>query len=258
MQATKWATELKKRVQFAFCIPSRGTVSLAFAKSFRSIVLPMNTSAIMVSAVDTAGGEIAEARNQCVMEALQRGCTHLFWLDDDVCAEERCLIALHRHDREIASGVYFTKHELSEPLIFPASGGGTDPFLAEGTSEAWATGMGLCLIKAEVYRRMMREMPLGKDKYGRVEFYRTVSPEEGTVNEKDHCINFGSTEDFFFFRKCGELGISILVDHSPWAFGWHVDPKTLIGYPRAQYEQMGEGKPIAWKTPDGEMIWNPQ
>jgi hypothetical protein len=254
----KWATDVNKKVLIAFCIPSRGTVSLAFAQSLRGIVLPMNTAAFMCSSIDEAGGEIAEGRNFCVQNALQRGATHLFWLDDDVCPEERSLIALHRHNADIATGVYFTKHELSEPLIFPSKGGGTAPFMAEGTTEAWATGMGLALIKSDVYRRMLKEIPLPKDKYGRAEFYKTVTPEEATLDAADRTVNFGSTEDFYFFGLCAKLGYKILVDMSNWTFGWHVDPKTFQGYPAAQYKQFTSGNPITWETPEGIKTWNPK
>lgn len=259
METTKWTNDAPNRVLFAFCIVSRGTVSLKWAMAFRGIILPMNTGAIPVIFQDEVGGEIAECRNAVVEVALRSGATHLFWLDDDVCVDNWALAALHRHAVPMSSGVYFTKNDFSDPLIFPASGGGTSPFMGEGTSQAHAAGMGLVLIHADVYRRMSRKLPLGKDKNGHVQFYRTVSSEEATERDRDDAggkfVNYGSTEDFYFFDRAAEAGFTLLIDHSQKAFGWHVDRNTLKGYPAEQYAQHVAGKEVVWDTPAGKKIW---
>jgi hypothetical protein len=249
-------------VIIAFCIPTRGLVSMEWANHYRDIGMPMNCNGFPVIRQDNVGGEIAEVRNACVELALARGASHLFWIDDDVCVNRFGLARLFRDHldsgRDIVSGVYFTKEVVSEPLIFSGPGQGTMPFLAKGTCDAYAHGFGVCLVKADFYRKMAKEIALPRDKYGRSEFYRTRSIEDATlkpVADGVVQISAGCTEDFYFLDLAAKLGSKSLVDMSPEAFGWHFNPYTKQGYPIEQFNQRCEGKPVVWNTPGGEVVW---
>lgn len=248
------------RKQFiAIATPSLGQVSIQWSRAFRSLGFPLNVGEVNDFVIDSVGGEIAECRNQCVARAMafeKPDCevSHVFWIDDDVLFTYRALLTLYYHRRDIASGVYFTKCEPSEPLIFPGRGCGTTQFIPNQTFETWGHGMGLTLIRTEVYRRMATELNLPKDKYGHTEWYKTTGFEHSKVEEDVRWL--GGTEDLYFLDNAGKMGIKPLVDTSMGAFGWHYDRHSGKGYPVKQWNQYVLGQPIVWPTPDGDVIWN--
>ena len=247
------------RMKFiAVCVPSLGQVSLEWAAAFRDLQLPNNVGIVRVFVKDEVGGEIAEARNRCVSLALGMDSdrieiTHLFWLDDDVICTPLALIALHHKNVDIASGVYFTKSEFSTPLIYPGRIEGHTPFAPDQCFETWGHGMGLCLIKVGVYRRMKDELALKNDKYGNSEWYRKPNFEDTEVDDKAICT--GGTEDLYFLHRAGGMGYKPLVDTGKWAFGWHFDSRAQKGYPLEQWGQFSKQQPVLWPTPDGPKEW---
>ncbi len=243
----------------AVATPTLGSVSIEWASVLRALAWPLNVGYTNLFVLDINGGEIAETRNRCVQLALdacsdRSEVSHLFWLDDDVIASRMSLLQLLSHDRDIVSGVYFTKCDPSEPLILPGRGAGTTPFVPDRVFETWGHGMGLTLVKTDVYRRMAKETDLGRDKYGRPAWYRTTGPESATV--EDGCFWLGGTEDLFFLDAAGKLGYRPLVDTSRLAFGWHMDAMTRQGFPKKQWTQRMTGQPIIWETPDGPVTWD--
>lgn len=247
-----------KKKFIAICTPTLGMVSMEWAYKLRSLVWPMNTGFIQLSVQDDVGGEVAECRNRCVQLALgvnsdTREVTHLFWLDDDVLIKPLALLALLSHNRPIASGVYFTRCEYSQPLIFPARFGGVAPFVPDTAAEMWGHGMGLTLVEMGVYKHMIEDGKLGKDKYGRHQFYKTTGGEDLEVIDGMACME--GTEDLFFLEAASKLAYKPVVDMGRQAFGWHYDKEKKTAYPLKQWEQARAGKPIVWDTPNGEVIW---
>lgn len=242
----------------AICTPSLGMVSIEWASALRHLAMPINTGYCECFARDDAGGEIAEGRNFCVATALgheteTREISHLFWIDDDVIVPRMALVRLLSHNADIASGVYFTKSEPSEPLIFPGPCAGTTPFVPDRVFPSWGHGMGLTLIRASVYKRMRDELGLPLDKYGLPEWYRTPGAVAGQTGEG--VVFCGGTEDLDFLGRTEQLGYSSIVDTSRACFGWHFDGRANVGYPREQWEQAQALKPIVWNTPEGRVVW---
>lgn len=250
---------MAKKKFIGVCTPSLGMVPLEWANVFRVLMTPLNYGLVNFFTVDTKGGEIAEGRNNCVHQALASDTddmevTHLFWWDDDVICDPAAIMALIRHERDIASGVYFSKSEYSEPLIFPGPGGGTSPFLPGQAFETWGHGMGLTLVRIGVYRRMMEAFPdLPRDKYGRFGWYRTEGLQDAKL--EGNVLWVGGTEDLYFLGNAGKMGITPLVDCSQAAFGWHLDTKAQTGYPPKQWAQRIRGEPVTWDTPGGVVTW---
>lgn len=242
----------------AFATPTLGSVSIEWASVFRSIALPLNVGMTNFFVRDSVGGEIAETRNRCVQLALSAEndgleISHIFWLDDDVICTRLSLLKLLSHNRDIASGVYFTRCEASEPLIFPHKGGGTTPFVPDQAFETWGHGSGLTLVRLSVYKRMAQELDLGRDKYGRPQWYKTPGIADATVENGVAFV--GGSEDLLFLDQAAKLGIRGFVDTSRLAFGWHWDARTNQGYPLKQWRQQQAGKAIEWETPDGVKVW---
>jgi hypothetical protein len=242
----------------AACTPTLGSVSIEWASTLRAMAWPLNTGYVNFFTLDVQGGEIAETRNRCVQLALDYdtpACevSHIFWLDDDVIASRMALLQLLSHNRDIASGVYFTRCDPAEPLIFPGRGAGTTPFVPDQAFETWGHGMGLTLIRTDVYRRMAAETDLGRDRYGRPAWYRTTGAETATF--EDGVLWMGGTEDLYFLDAAGKLGYKPIIDTSRFAFGWHYDAAQRQGYPKKQWKQRMGGQPIVWDTPNGPVTW---
>jgi hypothetical protein len=242
----------------AVCTPTLGIVTIEWASALRALIMPLNTGYCECFGKDTVGGEIAEGRNGCVATALsyensEREVTHLFWLDDDVICSRTALVALLHHNKDIASGVYFTKAEPAEPLIFPGRGCGTTSFIPNKVFETWGHGMGLTLVKTDVYKNMRDELKLPLDKYGRPQWYKT--PDITDMEIQNDVLFVGGTEDLYFLHQANKIGYRPIVDTTQYAFGWHYDYKKRQGYPTKQWDQFQANKPIIWPTEDGDVVW---
>lgn len=246
----------------AVATPSLGAVPIEWTNAMialRCVGWPRNIGFITYFTIDSEGGEVAECRNRIVCQALDfcksetREISHIFWVDDDVIVDKDSLKTLLRHDRPIASGVYFTKEEDPDPLIIPGRNMGMTPYVPDRAFESWAHGMGLTLVRMDVYRRMMEETDLGRDKYGLPAWYRTI---KGGEEAPEDGVPWDASEDVYFLDRASRIGYHGFVDTSRQTFGWHMDIKTRQGYPMKQYAQRMTGKPIVWETAEGPMSWS--
>lgn len=249
--------------------PTLGMVSHWWCQAAERLLSPMNTVKGAIFMTDEVGGMIAEGRNAAVQKVLGTfesadvEVDSIFWLDDDVICSPGAIRQLYHHDVPIASGVYFTKEPgiFSQPLIFPGRCSGVDKFVPAKDGEqraykVWGHGMGLALVKAEVYRRMRDELDLGTDCNGNPMWYRTTS---GELKVEGDCVDMGGTEDMYFLDLASKLGYEPLIDCSKYAFGFHYCSSSRKGYPEPQWNQYvaalgGSGKPIEWPQPDGSVI----
>lgn len=255
-----------KKKFIARCTPSLGMVSTWWTQAVENMMWPMNYGCIRLFMHDDGnegrGGEIAEARNKLVAKVLSlesdsREISHIMWLDDDVICMRGIVVQLLSHRRPIASGVYFTKcpGSLSEPLMFPGEGCGTDEFIPDRAYEIWGHGMGLTLVETNVYKRMRDELSLPLDKYGNPEWYRTTfrRPEDATID--DGVVNLGSTEDLYFLNQATKLGFSGFIDTHVAAFGFHFDKASKEGYPEKQWKEFVKEHTVTWNTSTGQVVW---
>lgn len=250
-----------KGVCIPLLTPTLGRVSMLWADMRSQIFFPMNTGRYPFSLQDKKGGEIGEVRNQMVeffltLERLSPNSQFpgVMWLDDDVVpCSPAVLLALMGHERPIASGVYFSKMDHGEPLIFPGGSAGTTPFRPGEVFESWGWAQGLCFISLEVYKRMRDELDIGVDKYGHPAWYKT--PEFGPAEGGGFVT--GGTEDFIFFDRASKLGYRPIVDCRGCAFGFHLDLATLQAYPREQWDHKCRTQPIVWpaKGDRREVVW---
>ena len=247
---------MKKKI-IALCTPSLGAVSLLWARAVASMVWPLNIGHAFHFEIDHVGGENAEIRNRIVMQGLSRNTDtaevdSFLWLDDDVIPTPYAMVKLYGHHAPIVSGVYFTKTDPSEPLLFPGPAAGTVKFVPDQVQEMWGHGMGLCLVKADVYLQMAQQLKLPPDKYGSVQWYKDSRDEhtEGT----DGAIDCGATDDLFFLGNARKCGIKSVIDTGKWAFGFHYDLARRQGYPLAQWKQFDAGARVTWPQADGTAV----
>lgn len=249
---------MKKKI-IAVAVPSRGTVSMWWTRAVLNIAWPLNMGRKFLFVQDDGSEpQIAEARNSLVAQALvleteTAEVEAIMWIDDDVLVNPGCVLALYNHHAAIASGVYFTKCDLPEPLIFPGRVAGTMKFPADKILKGvWGHGMGLTLVKLSVYKALTeRGFVTTKDRHGNPEWYKTTQD----YKVEEGMLDCGGTEDLYFCQLCREAGIASLVDCTRHAFGWHYDLAAQQGFPRPQFEKYRKAQPIEWDTDDGTVTW---
>jgi hypothetical protein len=252
------------------CTPIRphGMVSARWSRCVGSVLGENCLGRTTLYRQDDEGNQIAEMRNWIVEDGLayeqSLGGDHVsfFWIDDDVLVYEGSLLELLHTDWngkpcDIVSGVYFTKMagNLAAPLVYPVKSGGPDRFRPNQIYPVWGHGMGLALIRSEVYKRMRDVLPLGKDKYGRPRWYHTGQLDDIHVDPRG-VIGTGDTEDMHFLQNAQKLGFQPVINTYRHAFGWHYDAKTQMGYPEKQWSAYLKGQEITWQTPDGVVTWD--
>jgi hypothetical protein len=192
----------------------------------------------------TGPSGIAEARNTIVTGALNRAeeVTHVFFVDDDVLFHSDVLLTLLSHNKPMVSGLYYQKSPLPSPLLWeaPHQGAVTD-WTPNTLQPCWAHGMGLTLIRTEVFRRMQDELPLGVDDGGNPAWFRAR-------HELIDGIPTQISEDVDFLGKARALGYQPLVDTSKAAFGWHYDGTARVGYPTPQWKELCTTGVVTWPT----------
>ena len=102
----------------------------------------------------------AKGRNMIVEAAFQHDCTHILFIDDDMAYPPDSLMKLLEHDKDVVSGLYLTRAYPHQALIFDVaddSGACLHTYLTkdvDGLIPIVAAGLGFCLIKTEVFRKM--------------------------------------------------------------------------------------------------------
>ena len=106
--------------------------------------------------VSERGYNTSENRNWIAAQAVKLGCSHLFFIDDDMVFPEDTLDKLLAHDKDIVGAVYNTKYETPTPVIewLPEGKPYEDIFLNGSLFECGAIGTGCLLIKCDVFRKV--------------------------------------------------------------------------------------------------------
>lgn len=190
------SSDFEGKVGLVLGVPSRGPVRLEWASMLKSMAEPVNYSWALQTTLDKP---VDEARNIITQWAIEHDANYLFFLDDDVlCPNQtlrRMVYQMENHpDWDLLSGVYVTKTDPPEPLIF-----GDNP---DGAFWDWkfntqfpisGCGMGCCLIRVSAF-----------EKVGEPWFvYRRESHGKDRMDEG---------EDLNFCRKLREAGGVLMCD----------------------------------------------
>lgn len=143
------------------------------------------------------GPYIHDNRNVICQEALDRGSTHVLFIDYDMQVPANTLQVLLSHDKDIVAAYY---HLRKLPLIgttkikdpHKASGEITHTPMPKSLFECFATGTGCMLIRTEVFKHI--EKPWFNVAYEK-------GPQDGLVGE-----------DIWFCRQARNAGYKIWVD----------------------------------------------
>lgn len=134
------------------------------------------------------GQSIAFNRNKVAEAAIKNGCTHVFFLDDDVICRSNIIFNLLEHDKDIVTGLQLRRSFPHLPLI----SNGKQIQLHELNSRLvriHSAGLGCVLIKTSVFKQM--EYP----------WFRLGEFEPDQMNE-----------DTGFYKRAREVGIDIFCD----------------------------------------------
>lgn len=242
----------------AMGVPSFGLVNIFWAsRAFGQLRHPMNQGLRHFLIV---GNEVGLARNDIVARALaieekdpSARCSHVFFLDDDVLVHPDALLKLMAHDRDIVSGLYYAKTSVPQPLVLMEQGL-SKSWVPGDVVECWAHGMGLTLIKADVFRRLRAETDLGRDAMGNPQWFETVRDSK-LLTAAGSTIHSNQTEDVTFLRKAAALGYQPAVDTSPQTFAFHWAQHEQRAYPLKQWFQYQRTGEITWETDAGFVTW---
>jgi len=183
----------------AICLPCRDQVNTGFA--YDLAVLTANWSATHIPeggklyVFTSMGTLIANQRQELVLEAMQAGCSHILFLDTDMRFPKDTLDRLMAHDEPIVAANYATRRMPVKTVAFSSDQGWDCVYTtpeSEGLEEVHSVGMGVMLIKREVFEKM--ELPW---------FHLGYSM-------KTHSF---SGEDIFFCRSARKHGFKVLIDH---------------------------------------------
>jgi hypothetical protein len=161
---TRAGIKATNRKYVAVLTPTLGVVSMLWHTAMDHLIYPMNMGRTFIPLKDQVGGDIGELRNRLVQVVLDSEeqqhveVEHVFWIDDDVIPSRAAILALMSHDRDIASGVYFSKFHPSEPLIFDGPASGTVKFVPDSLEERWGWSQGLSLVRLDVYKKMKEDL----------------------------------------------------------------------------------------------------
>lgn len=111
---------------------------------------------------------IHDARNTMALDAIANGCDYLLFIDSDMVFEPDAFEKLMAMDADIATGVYYGRAGEHKPIVYKKLTPRSEPTegnvigavaenfteIPEGTFEVAGCGMGMCLIKAEVLKKL--------------------------------------------------------------------------------------------------------
>lgn len=160
----KNSAPISNRIMVA--IPMTGVIRAEFALARWSQIIPTNWSTKdLIQWVDTfspLGFMVADARNVCVQEAIKDDFEWLLFIDHDVILPSDAFIRINDYMRErkypVVSGLYFTKSNPAEPLIYRGRGNSFYSDWEIGDKvEVDGVPMGVTLIHVPLLKAMYEE-----------------------------------------------------------------------------------------------------
>jgi hypothetical protein len=174
-------------MRLSICVPARDTVHAGFALSLAKIAKTIDCEILM-----NLGTVIPEQRNQLISESLEKGCTHILWLDSDMHLPANTANILLSHNKEIVAASYSTRMPPYQSVAF------TNPDNLskrlnekEGLHKVWAVGMGCMLVNTKVYEYLEK-------------------PWHQYIEHKESKTLMG--EDIYFCKNANDAGFDIFID----------------------------------------------
>lgn len=156
----KWMDKVKIMV----CMPNTGSVNIHTVQGLISLI---KEEYAKFAYCFITGSDISDQRNKCVEYALHEKADYVLWVDSDMKFNPEDFRQLIADDKDIVTGLYFTKSDHPVPTIFSRIEG-QQAFVPiknypEGLFKIGYCGSGFILVKSDVYRK------IGKDYYTHID-----------------------------------------------------------------------------------------
>ena len=182
----------------AVCTPARDMVHTMYSYDLVNMVAyhTINTEDA-VSLKISQGTLIANQRAELSLDAMQEGCTHILFIDSDMRFPQDMIGRLIKHDLDIVATNCARRRMPTGPTAQLYKENGERELVwtmpeSTGLQEVGSVGMGVMLIKANVFRALAEpwfETPWRMDKRGYI------------------------GEDVYFCQKAAAAGFKIWIDH---------------------------------------------
>lgn len=152
--------EKKRKIKLAICVPYYGTVTARWANHFEKFLIDCMRK-YNVSLHKDEGQPVDNVRNRLIQEALKSNPDYIFFMDSDNEVPQNCIkdliASMQYKNADLVTALYFQKSAPYYPTIKKYR---SDMFFTIENPdighliEIDATGMGCCLIKPEVFRKL--------------------------------------------------------------------------------------------------------
>jgi len=148
--------------------PTLGNIRMEWANARYGQIIPTNWS--MVAMVQNMNGyipmryQVADAQNIICREAIEKGFEWLLLVEDDTCPPPDAFVRFNEYIRKadipVVSGLYYTKSDPSEPLLYRGRGTSFYDNWKMG-DKVWVDGVptGCLLIRVNLLREMWKDAP---------------------------------------------------------------------------------------------------
>lgn len=148
--------------------PTTGLIRMEWAAARYGQIIPMNWSYVQIiqftytPAYVPLGYMVADAQNIIVKEAIEKEMEWLLFVEHDVILPPDCFIRLNHYIQKaeipVISGLYFTRSQPSDPLVFRGRGTGIYSDWTLGDL-VWVDGVptGILLVHCSILREMWNE-----------------------------------------------------------------------------------------------------
>ena len=138
-------------------IPCRDDIKVSFVENLNKL---MRTGATDIKF--SRSGLVFDARDEICAEAINKGYTHVLFIDSDMTFAPDSLLLASARDKDILTGLYFKRREPIEPVVYKKikMRDETDAYAITETDidreifRVEGCGMGFCLIKVEVLKKI--------------------------------------------------------------------------------------------------------
>jgi len=144
--------------------------------------------------VSSRGFNTSENRNYIAAQAVNRDCSHLFFVDDDQVFEPDTLDRLLARNKDIVGTIYNTKYEIQTPNIEYL-----DENKPTGFFKCKALGTGCLLIKTDVFKKIPQNYK------GQNGWFNYIWNDNGSVR---------MSHDWLFCHNARECGFDIWADET--------------------------------------------
>ncbi len=209
-----------------------------------SILAPTNSSSVEIF---RRGMSLEDAQTSMVEEALGVGAEYILFIEDDTEPPLNVMVELGRvletSDAMACGGIYTTRTEAPEPIVYMGPGQGAYWNWKVGdVFPCWSIGFGCLMIKMEVFRQMDKPWFRQLDTLEQVREFPDLFPGAFERNWK----SIGVTSDIFFFTKFAVMGFKVLAHGGVLPKHWDMEknkPCVLPenSYPRHRREVVNDG-----------------